>query len=205
MIPKVFKNKVIVELMVFDTDKDDVIYRREKTIIIANRLIDWKVTHLFVEAFSEFRAQLPTAYKLIIIGEGPYYKKIMPFIDGKTIIHYKRFQKREDMLSILKSSTLFVSTSLRDSGAASLLEAMSFGVPFLVSASGAHKVYLERNVGYGFDLESFKKDKIKIKEILKVILTDENILKEESNKVSESYSSYFSEKEKTKRIEKILS
>jgi glycosyltransferase involved in cell wall biosynthesis len=204
MIPSAFKNKVIVELMVFDADKNDIAIKKEKTIVIANRLIDWKVTHLFVEAFHDFKKTQPTEYKLIIIGDGPYFKKIKPYIDGQTIIHHKRFKHREHMLSILKTSFLFVSMSLRDSGAASLLEAMSYGIPFFVSASGAHRVYLDRNIGFGFSLDNFKTDKIKIINLLKKILDNESTLKAESKKVLEAYYSYFSENKKIKRIERAL-
>ena len=147
MIPKLFQDKVEIELMVFDIDKDLENIVPEKNIIIANRLIDWKMTHLFVEAFSEFIAQNETDYKLIIIGDGPYYSKIHPFIDNDKIIYYKKFKQRMDMLDLLKKSSLFVSTSLHDSGAASLLEAISYGIPFLVSKSGAHSIYLDRGIG----------------------------------------------------------
>ncbi|WP_242092372.1 glycosyltransferase [Aestuariivivens sediminicola] len=205
MIPRVFNKKVMIELMVFDFDKKDIVTKKDKTIVMANRLIDWKITHLFVEAFKEFNEMNLTDYKLIIIGDGPYFKKIEPFLDYQSIIHIKRFSSRKDMLSILKKSSLFVSMSLRDSGAASLLEAISYGVPFLVSASGAHKVYLDQNIGFSFKLDNFNEDKLKIKSILGNILTNEYVLKEESSKVLNVYNSYFSEKVKIKRIQSALS
>ena len=204
MIPKSFADKVVVELMVFDSDKSDYSRTRQKTIVIANRLIDWKATHLFVEAFAEFKTMCVTDYKLIIIGDGPYFERVKPFIDGESIVHYRRFSKREDMLDILKNASLFVSMSLRDSGAASLLEAMSYGIPFLVSSSGAHRVYLNTGVGYGFELENFSKDKNKIVSLLTEILNDESLLDEQSKKIIETYNSYFSESEKIKRIKSIL-
>lgn len=204
MFPKMFRKKVEVELMVFDSDKEIVQQEKEKTIIIANRLIDWKMTHLFVESFYEFKKDNKTGYKLLVIGDGPYYDKIEKFIDGKTVIHFKRFEERIEMLSLLKKASLFVSMSLRDSGAASLLEAMSYGIPFLVSNSGAHKVYLEKGIGYSFNLKSFSEDKVKIKNILKNILYDKQELAKESDKVLNCFYSYFSENKKTKRIKKTI-
>jgi hypothetical protein len=203
MIPKKFKSKIHVELMVFDKNKN-LSKEKEKTIIIANRLIDWKMTHLFVESFFEFNKEKKTEYKLIIVGNGPYFDKIKPFIDNEKILHYNRFENRNDMLNLLKKSSLFVSMSLRDSGAASLLEAISYGIPFLVSNSGAHRIFLNKEIGFGFDLENFEKDKLKIKKTLNKILK-ENILEMESNKVIKQFHSYFSEEQKISRIKSILS
>ena len=206
MIPNCYRHKVVVEIMVFDKDKSVEIRNPEKNIIIANRLIDWKMTHLFVEAFFEFIATNPTDFKLIIIGDGPYYSKIEPFIDNHKIIHYNKFKKREDMLQLLKNASLFVSTSLHDSGAASLLEAISYGVPFLVSKTGAHHVYLEKGIGFAYELDSYNRDKEKIKIILgKVLLnSDSTILVNESKKIMKCYNEYFSEEPKTSRIKQII-
>ena len=201
MIPKIFKNKTIVELMVFDEDKDNQNIDIRKDIVIANRLIHWKMTHLFVEAFYEYRNIYPNDYRLIIIGNGPYLNKIEKYIDSIKIIHVKRFNDRKDMLAILKNSSLFVSMSLRDSGAASLLEAISYGIPFLVTNSCAHKVFLEQNIGFSFDLENFDKDKQKIIKVLHSILKDSQVLKNERKKIISVYKEYFSE---TKKIQRIL-
>lgn len=204
MIPSFFRKKVNVELMVFDNDKEIENTTKQKTVVIANRLIDWKMTHLFVEAFDEYIKKVEDSeFKLIIIGDGPYYSNIKPFIDGINIIHYKRFEKREDMLEVLKESSLFVSMSLRDSGAASLLEAISYGLPFLVSNSGAHRFFLDQKIGYGFDLNDFSYDKNQIINILLRILNQEILLKE-SLKVRKVYGAFFNEKAKLARIERIL-
>lgn len=204
MIPKMFRKKVEIELMVSDNDKNIIKKQKSKTIILANRLIDWKMTDLFVESFYEFKNENNTDYKLIIIGDGPYFSNIEPYIDSEKIIHYKRFNDRQEMLDLLKNSSLFVSMSLRDSGAASLLEAISYGIPFLVSNSGAHKIYLNRGVGFGFDLDNYDDDKIKVKNILFKILNDEDLLKVESENIINCFKSYFSEEQKFNRIKKII-
>lgn len=204
MIPKMFSKKVEIELMVSDNDKNLIKKQKSKTIILANRLIDWKMTDLFVESFYEFKNENNTDYKLIIIGDGPYFSNIEPYIDSEKIIHHKRFDDRQEMLDLLKNSSLFVSMSLRDSGAASLLEAISYGIPFLVSNSGAHRIYLNRGVGFGFDLDNYDDDKIKVKNILYKILNDEDLLKVESENVINCFKSYFSEEQKFNRIKKII-
>ncbi len=203
LIPKIFKKKVTVELMVMDYDKFNIRSQTEKTIVIANRLINWKMTHLFVEAFSDFIRKNKTDYKLIIIGNGPYLNKIKPFIDNQQIIHYCSFEKRIDMLNILKKASLFVSMSLRDSGAATLLEAVSYHIPFLVTNSGAHKLFLDNDIGFTFNLENYNIDKKKIEKILSKILF-ENVLIKEKEKVKEKYSLFYSEEIKFNRIQKIL-
>mgnify|MGYP006121566683 CR=1 FL=1 len=204
MIPRIFHKKVTTELMVFDKDKEVSNLKKSKSIVIANRLIDWKMTHLFVQAFDEFTKEKKTKYTLTIIGDGPYYDKIKPFLCNKNIVHYKRFELREEMLEHLKNASLFVSMSLHDSGAASLLEAMSYGIPFLVTNTGAHKVYLNKGVGFSFDLKSYKQDVKKIKLILKRILSDDEILRKESANIIECYNKHFSVLVKNKRIKNIL-
>ena len=162
------------------------------------------MTDLFVQAFHEYTKENKTEYTLTIIGDGPYYDKIRPYLSDNIIVHYKRFEKREEMLDQLKKSSLFVSMSLHDSGAASLLEAMSFGIPFLVTNTGAHKVYLNKGVGFSFDLKSYNKDIAKIKLILKDILKNEDVLRKESIKIINCYNNYFKEEVKIKRIKNII-
>ena len=204
-IPSIFKDKIIIELMVMDIDKIHVESPIKKTIVIANRLINWKMTELFVESFHEYISNNKCDYKLIIIGNGPYLDRIKKFTKNKQISHVNRFKKRSDMLTTLKESSLFVSMSLRDSGAASLLEAISYNIPFLITNSGAHQSFLDGGLGFGFYLEDFKSDKKKIIFLLSRILNDENILKEERKKVKEFYLKHYCEKEKYYRIKSMVS
>ena len=205
LIPNKYQDKVIVELMVFDNDKTDIEVEREKTIVIANRLIHWKMTHLFVEAFYEYIKLYPTEYKLIIIGDGPYIDKISPYVDNIHIFHHKRFEERDEMFRILRKSSLFVSMSLRDSGAASLLEAISYHIPFIATNSGAHRVFLDKDIGFGFDLKDYNTDKVKIIDLLKKILQEPKVLEAEIKRVEMVYKKDLSEKAKYERLERLFS
>lgn len=204
LIPNKYQDKVIVELMVFDNDKTDIQLEREKTIVIANRLIHWKMTQLFVEAFYEYIKLYPTEYKLIIIGDGPYVDKVSPYVDNINIFHHKRFEERDEMFTILRKSSLFVSMSLHDSGAASLLEAISYHIPFIVTNAGAHRVFLDKGIGFGFDLENYNTDKVKIIAVLKNILHDPKVLEEEIKRIEKIYKEDFSEKAKYVRLERLF-
>lgn len=204
LIPKFYRNKVVLELMVMDLDKNDLVDSGDNTIIIANRLINWKMTHLFVDAFNSYSNESNTQFKLIVIGDGPYFNKIEPYIDNVRIFHQRRFKERKEMLTILKNSSLFVSMSLRDSGAASLLEAISYGVPYLITDSGAHKIFLKNEVGYSFKLNNYNDDKTTIINLLSNLLNDKIILQKERKKVKNLYNTVFSEAEKRKRLSKIF-
>jgi hypothetical protein len=204
LIPKFFKNKIFVELMVMDSNKNDLSPLGNDTIVIANRLINWKMTHLFVDAFNTYANESKTLFKLIIIGNGPYLNKIKPHIDNVRIFHQMRFEKRIEMLSTLKNSSLFVSMSLRDSGAASLLEAVNFGVPYLITDSGAHQLFLKNGVGYSFKLSNYEEDKLKIVNLLYKVLSDKDGLQLERENVKNLYNNVFSETVKIKRISKIF-
>jgi hypothetical protein len=108
------------------------------------------------------------------------------------------------MLNILKKASLFVSMSLRDSGAASLLEAISYHIPFLVTNSGAHRTFLETGAVFVFNLKNYQADKKKIFNLISMILIDDNILIEEKKKVKKLYTSFCTKEEKKKRIKNII-
>jgi len=204
LIPKLYRNKVVVELMVMDVDKNDLVDSGDNTIIIANRLINWKMTHLFVDAFNSYSNISNNQFKLIIIGDGPCFNKIQPYIDNVRIFHHRRFKERKEMLNILKNSSLFVSMSLRDSGAASLLEAISYGIPYLITDSGAHKLFLKNGIGYSFKLNNYNDDKTTIINLLSNLLNDKIKLQKERKKVKNFYNTVFSEAAKQKRLSEIF-
>jgi glycosyltransferase involved in cell wall biosynthesis len=93
---------------------------------------------------------------------------------------------------------------LHDSGAASLLEAIGYYIPFLVTTSGAHRVFLDHGIGFGFELENYNEDKVKIIKLLEKILNEPKVLEEERKKVEKIYKEFFSEKAKYQRLEKLF-
>lgn len=204
MFPRKIQHKVFTELMVFDEDKELSRANPDRTIVIANRLINWKMTHLFVEAFSIYARKHETDYQLIIIGDGRYQREISDFCDNKRITHKPAFRNRCDMFEVLRTASLFASMSLRDSGAASVLEAASFNIPFVVTNVGAHREFLGQGIGFGVDLESYNVDKFKIVELLEKLLGDERVLVRQRSKLRECYKNFFSREAKYDRIKKIL-
>lgn len=205
LIPKVFQRKVAVELMVFDDDKVLNDKHPENIIVIANRLIHWKMTHLFVCAFKKFLERNESDYTLLIIGAGPYHSRIKSISqDNENIQLVDLFATRDEMFSVLQKASLFVSMSLRDSGAASVLEALSLNVPILVTASGAHKHFLSEQIGYSFSIENFEEDVGKIVSILEATINNPNTLSDERRRIKYVYKSVFSTDAKYSRIRDLL-
>lgn len=204
IFPSRYKHKIFIELMVVDDDKPVKLTKPELSIVIANRLIHWKMTHLFVDAFAKFQAKSGSDYKLYVVGNGRYLKEIQRFCNSENITHITAFDDRADMFKLLSRSSLFVSMSLRDSGAASLLEAASFNIPFLVSNSGAHKDFLNKGVGFGLNLQNYQTDVENLIKLLEKILVDPNVLEDEKYKLGIIYETYYSRKAKLSRIQKML-
>jgi glycosyltransferase involved in cell wall biosynthesis len=99
-------------------------------IISTSRFIGFKNVISLVQAFQ----YIPSKYKVecVIIGDGPERNKIQEA--AKLVPHpiiFKKGLTRNEVLSELQDSDIFVSPSLRDACNLSLLEAMAVGLPIV--------------------------------------------------------------------------
>jgi glycosyltransferase involved in cell wall biosynthesis len=90
----------------------------------------------FVEAIPEVINKLPEA-RFLILGEGHLSAKLKEKVKELRVEDYVKFLgmlPREDTIAYVNAADLYVSTSLSDGTSASLLEAMTLGLPPLVTA-----------------------------------------------------------------------
>jgi glycosyltransferase involved in cell wall biosynthesis len=91
-----------------------------------------KALHLLLEALAPL--QVDVAYELHILGAGGYTKKWKTLANQLKINQYCIWHglcSREEALSVMRESHLFVITSLKDLTSTVLLEALALGLPVL--------------------------------------------------------------------------
>ncbi|MEM3700802.1 MAG: glycosyltransferase family 4 protein [Candidatus Bathyarchaeia archaeon] len=104
-------------------------------IIFVGRLEPQKRLDLTLTAFKIFREKVSSA-EFHIIGSGPLYMylvKMSKKIDGVHLHGFIPVEKKEELISQLKKSWVFVSASEFESYGLSIAESLSMGLPVLVT------------------------------------------------------------------------
>lgn len=157
-------------------------YNLEKNeyIIFVGRLVPEKAPHKIIEAF----LKTETDKKLVIVGDSAGTDEYVNFLkdiaqkDNRII--FTSYLYGNDLAEIYSNAYLYISTSELEGLPLTLLEAMSYGVPVLVSPISPHKEIIEEEeYGYLFNSNSFDDIKDKLQNILSM---DENQLKEMGQK-----------------------
>ena len=128
-ISKVYRrgsNVIYPPVYVDDFSKD---YKKEEFYFTSSRMVPYKKIDLIVEAFSK---QLPHK-KLIVIGEGPDFKKIKLLAGSNvSLLGYQEFSVLKDHLGKAKA---FIFAAEEDFGIAPL-EAQASGTPVIAFGKG---------------------------------------------------------------------
>jgi glycosyltransferase involved in cell wall biosynthesis len=102
------------------------------------RLVPQKGFDILIEAFTQIAAQLPDLYCLLI-GEGDDKEKLAEQIRAAGLdkrIRLIGYHDRQNVMSILKSSDIFVMPSRYEGTPIALLEAAALGRPILAACAG---------------------------------------------------------------------
>lgn len=87
-----------------------------------------------------------TKSRFLIIGEGGLTQKLKKRVRALHLEKYVKFTgslPREDVVAYVNASDIYVSTSLSDGTSASLLEAMTLGIPSVVTSIPGNKEWIE--------------------------------------------------------------
>ncbi|MFT5251049.1 MAG: glycosyltransferase involved in cell wall biosynthesis [Flavobacteriales bacterium] len=131
-----------------------------KYFISVGRFSKEKNFSFLIERFMQMNLK---DYKLIVLGEGPLYKQMVSVIDESIILP----GFRDNVSDYLFAADYYISSSLTEGMPLSVLEAMSAGLPLLLSDILPHKEILKkastRDVGftYSCDIDNDFNDKIK--------------------------------------------
>jgi len=126
-IKKVYNKESIVIYPPVDTDSFSLTSRTSDYFITCSRMVPYKKIDLIVEAFSK------TNKKLIVVGEGPDYKKIEKL--AKPNVELKGYVEKEEMLELIKQARAFIFAAEEDFGIAPI-EAQACGVPVIAYGKG---------------------------------------------------------------------
>ena len=141
-IKKVYNKKALVIYPPVDTDSFTLTTETSDYYITCSRMVPYKKIDLIVEAFSK------TNKKLIVIGDGPDFKKIKKL--ASTNVELKGYVEKDEMLDIIKRAKAFIFAAEEDFGIAPI-EAQACGVPVIAYGKGGA---LETIIGVSSD-ESF--------------------------------------------------
>lgn len=138
-IKKVYNKESIVIYPPVDTDSFTLTTETSDYYITCSRMVPYKKIDLIVEAFSK------TNKKLIVIGDGPDFKKIKKLASSN--VELKGYVEKEEMLDMIKRAKAFIFAAEEDFGIAPI-EAQACGVPVIAYGKGGA---LETIIGVSSD------------------------------------------------------
>lgn len=120
--------------------KDDNVFR----VVSVGRIVRSKGFFKLVNAF--YQAQIPENSELIIIGDGP----LKEFIQEGLVNHRTRLvgmKSREEIVRYLQSADMFALLSQSETFGVSCIEALSVGLPVLVTRCGGPEDFINESNG----------------------------------------------------------
>lgn len=126
-IKKIYNKESIVIYPPVDTKSFIISDKKEDYYVTCSRMVPYKKINLIVEAFSK------TNKKLIVIGDGPDFKKIKKLATSN--IDLMGHIEKTAMIEILRKARAFVFAAEEDFGIAPI-EAQACGVPVIAFAKG---------------------------------------------------------------------
>lgn len=124
---KIYRREATVIYPPVDVDAFAVKESKEDFYLTVSRMVPYKKIDLIVEAFSQM------GKKLVVIGDGPDYKKIKS--NAKSNIVFLGFQPFEVKLKYMQNASAFIFAAEEDFGIAPV-EAQACGTPVIAFAKG---------------------------------------------------------------------
>lgn len=121
-----------VDIKTLPTDELDMPKSGGK-ILFVGRLVHWKGADLAIEAFAEAVYRKPEL-KLIVIGTGPDDTRLKELAERRGVSHrvdFKGFVSDAQREIEFRTSDIYISPSLHDSGGMAVLEAMAHQLPIV--------------------------------------------------------------------------
>lgn len=145
--------------------------KRDRYVVFVGRLIRHKGAHNLIEAFKglDKEGKISPYLKLVIVGDGFYTDDYVTELRDSTrnngnIIFTGNLEGQE-LRSVFAGASLFVQPSEAEGLSITLLEAMGYGVPILVSDI-VENTDVVRDMGYVFKTNDVEDLKTKLDEIL---------------------------------------
>jgi len=142
------------------------------------RLVEVKNFPSLLKAFSLVKQQIPNS-KLVLAGDGPDKQSLVDLSLELGITDDVLFLgRREDIADVLNIYDIFVLPSFREGLSNTILEAMSAGLPVVVTkVGGSPEIVIEGSTGYLFEVDDIKR----LSEILVSLYEDNYLISNISN------------------------
>lgn len=151
-------------------------YQKSKmrNIICISRLVKYKRVDDIINAFSQLNKKYNNL-TLTIIGLGPEEQKLKQLVRSLGLSTWVKFYQnltRNELIEKLKKSYLFCSASLLEGFDLAVIEAASFGIPYVISDIPTHREISRDSLGGLLFQQSNSKD-LQIK--LELLLADKSL------------------------------
>ncbi len=182
---------------------------REKYILTVSRLVRHKGIHYLVEAFKKVKLNPEFAdFKLVIVGQtsftDDYYEFLKSLVNGRNDIIFTGGQRGEMLEQLYTHSYMYVSPSQSEGLSISLLEAMAYAKPVLVSDISANADLVAGDAslgGVGFIFRNTDINDLTYKMVL--LLTHAQVARKVGKKARSYVKTYYNWEDVVDRITKI--
>jgi len=183
--------------------------KKNKYILVVSRIVKHKGIHYLIEAFKEIKAKKKFKdFKLVVVGQtsftNSYFGFLKKMIAGEKNIMFVGGQRGEALEQLFSNALLYVSPSTSEGLSISLLEAMGYGKPVLVSDIKENLELINGDANLGSVGFSFKnKNIIDLKEKLELLLADPVTIRKVGKKAKEFVKVYYNWSDIAERTNKI--
>ena len=173
----------------------DVVFR----ILFVSRLIKGKGLQHIIPKLKEIAERTNKNIKLTIVGDGPYrgeLESIVTDTDTSDIVEFVGRQSGDELLKYYRGADLFILPTEREGMPNVVLEAMSCGIPIIMTPCSGSEELIDGN-GYIAEIDDFSE------KMIDLILDDKKRV--DMGRISrERIQGYFSWKKSTDKYEEVL-
>lgn len=123
------------------------------TFLFVGRLVPFKCADVAITAFA--KSDLLRRHRLLIVGDGPERSKLEAMVAESKLdkcVTLCGWRTQSEVAEMMKAANAFVFPSIRDAGAAVVVEAMMAGLAPVVVKYGPTKDYITEDCGIGIPL-----------------------------------------------------
>jgi glycosyltransferase involved in cell wall biosynthesis len=134
--------------------KDEGTFR----VFSAGKLLHWKGFGLVIRSFSRFAAKHPGA-ELAIAGDGPEFPRLKALVHEFGVenkVRFERWLPRQEVISRMRASDVFLYGSLREGGGAIVVEAMAAGLPVVCLDLSGPAIHVADGCGIKIKAETYE-------------------------------------------------
>ncbi len=144
---------------------------QSRKMLNVGRLVPQKAQHLLIEALSLIKEESRKGWTLNIFGDGELEENLKKLVEDrklKGVVHFRGVVN--DLSEFYQKAGMFVLPSIYEGTPNALLEAMSYGLPFIVSDAQTGVLDLIEDGENGFVFKS--EDEVDLSEKIKLLMED---------------------------------